>query len=414
MEYSLIELLFIKFPALQYRNFRLFLFGQSVSLVGTWMQRTAEYWLIYELTGSPFLVGLLGVFQYTPMLLFSLFAGVFADRFHKRDLLIFTQFIQMVESFILAGLWWSGNLVYWHIFLMGSILGLAQAFDNPTRQSFFIDLVGKKALSCAIGMNSTIVNLAKIAGPGIGGVFIYYFGAGACFFVNGLSFLAVIISLIKISVVNDYVRAKGKNIYNEIFDGLSYIYNNKTLFKVFLIMFVVCVIAQNSMVIIPIFAKDVLQSSVDGYSFLLMAMGLGSLVGSLFFAGKKIGGDEGRTLFKYALLLSGFLALTGLGRSFWQAGACLFGFGFFNMLFMATANSTIQLNSTNEYRGRTMSVYSLVFIGTTPLGNFLAGLATDNYGAAVTFLSCGLLTAVCIVLLFTHHRWRAVLHKLLP
>ncbi|MEQ8154094.1 MAG: MFS transporter [Clostridiaceae bacterium] len=388
------------FPALKHKGFRIFLAGQGVSLVGTWMQRAAQQWLIYELTKSPFIVGLVGVFQFTPMLLLSLLAGVFVDRFPKKKLLMFTQTVQMMQAFILAGLVWTGYIKYWHILILAGVLGLVHTFDMPTRQSFFIELVGKEDLGCAIGMNSSIVNMARIAGPAIGGLFLLYFGAAVCFFVNGLSFIAVLTSLWKIKSYNTNIRAGGKNILNEIGDGLKYIYSKEILLETVLSMLIVGTIAMNSDVIIPVFAKEVMKQKAGGYSLMLSAMGIGSLIGSLFFAGRKNVIFKKHNLFKIALFVSVFLIITGMLQNYYLSLVSLSGMGLFSMLFMATVNSTIQLNSNDEYRGRAMGVYTLVFTGTTPIGNFFTGIVTQKFGANISFITCGVLSAFLILLFY--------------
>ena len=394
---SLITPIVNRFPALKYANFRLFLAGQGLSLIGTWMQRAAQQWLVYELTQSPFLLGLVGVFQFSPMLLLSLFAGVFVDRFPKKRLIIITQAVQMTQALILAALVFTHTIEYWHILVMAFTLGLSHTFDMPTRQSFFIELVGKDDLKSAIGLNSSIVNVGRITGPAIGGLVLMWLGTGYCFLINGLSFIPVIISLFMIKSYNGTIRKKGENLFREVGEGLKYVYANKAIFNAVVLMFIVGTIAMNNDVIVPVLAKDVLHQDARGYSFLLSLLGVGSLVGSLVFAGRK-GDLLGRhTLFKSALCLGTMLIVAGLSQVYWLTMACLFVIGFFNMIVLGMVNSTIQLNASNEFRGRAMGVYSLVFIGTTPFGNLLAGTITEHWGPNVGFLACGALTVVLMV-----------------
>lgn len=398
------EKLLLKFPALKHKNFRYFLEGQCISLIGTWMQRAAQQWIIYQMTKSPFILGLVGVFQFTPMLLFSLFAGVFADRFPKKKLLMVTQTIQMIQALFLAVLLWTGYIEYWHILIMAGILGLAHTFDMPTRQSFFIELVGKEDLGCAIGLNSSIVNIARITGPAVGGLLLTYLGAGWCFFINGLSFVAVIIGLTQIKAYSVNVREKGKNVLHEIFDGLKYVYSKGILLEAIISMLIVGTIAMNTDVILPVFAKDALGQQATGYSFMLSAMGIGSLIGSLLFASRKEDIFKKQILYKTSLPLCIFLVITGCTHNYFLSLFSLAVVGLFSMIFMATVNSTIQLNSSDEYRGRAMGLYSLVFTGTTPIGNFLTGIITQNFGPNISFLTCGLTTAVLMILLYAIKR----------
>lgn len=385
------------FPALAHKNFRYFLAGQGISLMGTWMQKTAQQWVIYQLTNSPFILGLVGVFQFTPALLFSLFAGVFVDRFPKKKFLLLTQSIQMIQAFVLAGLVWSGKVEYWHILIMAGVLGLVNTFDMPTRQSFFIELVGKRDLVSAIGLNSTIVNLARITGPAIAGIVLSGFGAAFSFFVNGLSFIAVLIGLIKIDSYAVNIREKKENIVHDIKDGLKYVFSNRRLSNAVILMLAVGIIAMNSDVIIPVFAREVLHQQASGYGFLMSAMGIGSLLGSLIFATRRKGGFDDSMLYKSSILLSTFLVLTGFIHNYYLSLLSIAAIGLFKMIFMAMVNSTIQLNTSDEYRGRAMGVYTLVFSGTTPIGNFLTGTVTQNYGPNMSFLISGALTAVVIL-----------------
>jgi len=392
------------FPALKHKNFRYFLSGQSVSLIGTWMQRTAQQWVIYEITKSPFILGLVGVFQFTPMLLFSLFAGVLVDRFPKKRFLMVTQSIQMIQALVLAVLLWSGYIQYWHILIMAGILGLVNTFDMPTRQSFFIELVGKEDLVSAIGLNSTIVNVARIIGPAMGGVLLAYFGAALCFLANGLSFIFVLIGLHRIKSYNINIRLNNKNILHEITDGLTYVSSNGVILNAILSMLIVGAIAMNTDVIIPVFAIEVLKQQAGGYSLMLSAMGIGSLIGSLIFASRKDGGFGKRRLYQCAMMLSIFLVSTSFIHNYYLALLSLAAVGLFSMIFMAMVNSTIQLNTSDEYRGRVMGVYSLVFTGVTPIGNFFTGLGTQKYGPNFSFLICGSLCAVLMTSLFIKRR----------
>lgn len=401
---NICQIVCARFPALQHQNFRRFLAGQSISLIGTWMQRAAQQWVVYEITKSPFILGLVGVFQYMPMLLFSVFAGVYADRFPKRKFLLVIQVAQMLQAFVLAGLLWSGNIQYWHIFILAAFLGLTHTFDMPTRQSFFIELVEKEDLVSAIGLNSSIVNVARIIGPAVGGFFLSYFGAAVCFFVNGISFVAVIISLHSIKSYNANVRDKGKNILHEVTDGLKYMRSKSILLDAILLMLVVGIVGMNSDIIIPVFAHEVLQQQAGGYSLMLSAMGVGALIGSLIFASRKKVGFDREILYKSALLLSVFLVITSFVRSYYISLFSLAAVGLCSVLFMATVNSIIQLNTSDEYRGRAMGIYTLVFTGTTPIGNLFTGIVMQQFGASAGFLISGVLCAILISALIVVQR----------
>ncbi|MFT8315884.1 MAG: MFS transporter [Clostridium sp.] len=380
------------FPALKYKYFRYFLAGQCVSLMGTWMQRTAQQWVFYSITKSAFLLGVLGVFQFTPMLLFSLFAGVFVDRFPKKKLLLITQFLQMMQAFIFAILIWSGNIKYWHVLILAGIYGIVQTFDMPTRQAFFIELVGKDDLISAIGMNSTVVNIARILGPALSGIILLKLGSVFCFLINGVSFIAVLISLISIKSYYASIRKAKCNIIEDITNGLKYIKSQKIIFTAVMLMLVVGTFAFNNEVIIPVYVKEVLHKSAGAYSTLLTASGVGALIGSVKFASNTR--RKSNIIFISALILSMCLVIQGFVHTYYISIFILAIYGFFNIIFMASVNSTIQINSSDEYRGRAVSVYSLVLVGSTPIGNLFAGTIGEHLGANASFLFCGLVTLI--------------------
>lgn len=387
-----------KFPALGYKNFRYFIAGQGVSLIGTWMQRIAQQWVIYKMTGSAVSLGMIGVFQYTPMLIFSLFAGSLIERFPKKKFLISMQIFQTIQALILTILIWQNLAKPWHIMIMAGILGFINAFDMPARQSFFMDLVGKDAIHSAIGLNSTIVNIGKILGPAIGGYFLSEFGETVCFLFNTLSFLAVIYGLIKIDGFEEKRVPRKINILKDSYEGLLYVMKNKKILGVLCALFVVSTIAMNNEVIIPVFAREVLGLDSRGFSFMYSALGLGSLVGALKNASRKkavldlkiiyfAGGIIGLGLFTLSFVSIYFFVL-----------AILFIMGYATVIFMNFCNTTVQLNSNEEYRMRAISVYTLIFTGTTPLGNFLIGHITELFGVKISLMIAGLLTMVLLLM----------------
>ncbi|HOP62354.1 MAG TPA: MFS transporter [Spirochaetota bacterium] len=388
-----------RFLSLKEINFRYFLAGQSISLIGTWMQRTAQQWLVYSLTNSPFLLGLLGVCQFAPIMLLSLFAGVYVDRYPKKRILLITQTVSMLQAFIISVLVFSGYVKYWHVFILAGILGLSNTFDMPTRQSFFIELVGRDNVKNAIGLNSTIVNIARIAGPAAAGVIMAGPGIGFCFFLNALSYIFVIFSLLKIKAYAKNIRVKKQHILAEVSDGLKYIRNNGIVFYAILSMLVIGTFAMNTNVLIPVFAAEVLKQGPRGFSFLLSAMGTGALAGSLYFAARSRGEGRKNGIAIYSVILALALIAAGFATSYSLLLAVLVILGFFNMLLMGTANSTVQLNTSDEYRGRAMSVYILVFAGTTPVGNFITGTIAQSLGPAKGFIFCGLVSLLLMMLL---------------
>jgi len=384
------------FSALKHRNFRYFWFGQCISLLGTWVQRTAQLWLVYSLTRSPFLLGILGVFQFGPMLLFSIFAGPLVDRFSKKRLLIITQSILMIQAFILAALIWTGHVRYWHILVLAMIMGFVNTIDMPTRQSFIIEMVGKEDLLSGVALNSAIVNLAKIVGPAISGIAIASLGTASCFFLNGISFIAVLIGLFLINTREGTIRPKNHSVLSDTLEGLRYILTSPVLLRAILVMLAVGTFAMNSDVVIPVFAKEVVHKGASGYGYLLSAMGLGSLIGAILVSVRSKKRPGGKLLFISAVLECLSYIILGFIRDYGLSIVFLSILGFFSVVFMTTANSTVQLNSAGEYRGRVMSVYTLAFAGTTPIGNFFAGTVTEKLGANAGFFACGSVTILCI------------------
>lgn len=390
------------FAALRHRNFRYFWFGQCISLMGTWMQRAAQIWLVYTLTNSPFLLGLLGAAQAVPLLVFSLFAGAIVDRLPKRRLIIATQTVMLLQAFALALLTWSGRVRYWHVLALAVVLGITQTLDMPGRQSFFVEMVGKEDLMNAISLNSTIVNLAKIVGPTLAGIAMEKVGPAWCFFMNGVSFIAVIWGLFLIDVGDSKLERKDANVFRDVKEGLSYIWNSDALRTTAIILCIFAVFSMNINVIIPVFASDALHAGARTYAALMAVSGAGALIGALYMA--TMASKEGRRIKRIWLLRSAFtcsavqmlmifvrntaLALIGVGV-----------IGYINLTFNNMANSTLQVNSTDRYRGRVMSVYSLVQNGMTPFGNIFVGTVMQKMGGGAGFFACGLANAVCMGIL---------------
>jgi len=385
------------FPALKEKNFRYFWSGQCVSLLGTWMQRTAQQWLVYSLTKSPLLLGLLGVVQFTPMLFLSLFAGVFIDRFNKKKVLIVTQSILMLLAFILAFLVWTGIVQYWQILVLAGIMGIVNTVDMPTRQSFIPELVEKKSMINAIGLNSSVVNVARILGPALAGYVMVRFGPTLCFFLNGISFIAVIIGIILIKPSHSYIRKQSKNVFMDLKEGLKYIKSNKTILIAILSLFAVGTFSMNSDVIIPAFASVVLHKGATGYSILLSVMAVGSLIAALTVATRSKKGPSKKLIYWSSILVCLSQIALFFIHAYFISLIVLAFVGFFTIAFSASVNSIIQLNTSNAYRARVMSVYTLAFNGTTPIGNIFAGAIAEKYGPNFGFFGCGVVALIFMV-----------------
>ncbi len=395
------------FSSLKYKNFRNFWIGQWISLTGTWMQRTAQVWLVYTLTHSPLLVGILGVCQFLPMMLFTLFAGVFVDRFPKKKILLLTQTVFMLQAFILTALTYFHVVQYWHVLILSALFGLTQTLDMPARQSFFIEMVGRKDLMNAVSLNSTIVNLAKIVGPAISGIVIVKFGPVFCFFLDGLSYIAVLWGILLIHTPDLVVQRNHRHMLQEIKEGIQYIRKDRTLTSNVLIMAVVCTFAMNNDVVIPVFAKTALQKGAYAYTTLMSAAGVGSLCGALVMATISKKGVKEGLLFFDGLGTALLQMITAFTRQYWVCILLVAAIGWMNLTFINTANSIFQLKSSDEYRGRVMSVYSFLNQGSTPIGNFYAGTVMEHWGGGMGFLACGLTTFLLMIPVLAGKRHRA-------
>ncbi len=390
------------FSSLYHKNFRYFWFGQAVSLIGGMIQVTALSWYVYKITNSPFLLGLMGVFEFGPVLLLTLFAGVFIERFPKKKILIFTQSLFMLQSLALALFVYLGYTEYWIFASLAIVAGIGNSLDQPTRQAYVVELVGKGDLPNAISLNSTIFNLARIIGPAVSGLVMKYVGIAECFFINGLSFIPVLWGIFMISAPgNPQKKAPEKKIIQEIKGGVSYAFRNTKIFPTLLIMAVICTFAMNANVILPVFARDVLLGDEGTYSLLMSSLGLGSLLGALFMA--SVGKDiKSKNFLISTALAIGILQMSTLLflKSVWMIVVLLISTGFLMMCFLNRGNTRIQLNTDDNYRGRVMSIYVLINTGSTPVGNALTGLAMDTLGEKYGFFSNGLVAFVLTLLFF--------------
>lgn len=386
------------FSSLKHRDFRIFWIGQCVSLMGTWMQRTALIWLVYTMTDSPFLVGLVGVAQFLPMLLFTLFAGAVVDRFPKRKILIVTQSLLMLQAFALAMLAFFNSEQYWQLLLLCAFLGITTTIDMPARLSFFADLVSKEDVMNAVSLNSSIVNLARIIGPAVAGIVMMKFGAAVCFLINALSFLAVIYSLTRIETKDSVAPPQKRNMLEEVKEGLAYIKNDETLYLNAVFLAIVSTFAMNSEVIIPVFAKTVLGMGAGAYTKLLSAAGAGSLAGAVTMASLSKKGVRKWILLVGAAATLSVQVLMAIAWNYALALLFVAMIGFFNLVFLNAGNSIFQVYAPDKYRGRVMSVYSFLTQGSLPVGNFFAGTAMQAFGGWAGYPACGLTAFICLAL----------------
>ena len=387
------------FLSLKHQNYRYYFFGMCISTIGTWMQNTAQPWLAYSLTKSALLLSVVSALQFLPALLFSLFAGVLIDRLPKKRMLIITQSLSLVITFALWLLVKSGGIQYWHLLVTASLLGLVNTLDMPLRQSFVVEMVGHEDLMNAIALNSLTFNVARMIGPSIAGILMGTLGVSACFLINSLSFGAVLISLFFIHPVACAVpeQTERQGVFESIGEGLRYIRHNETLFITLLFMVVVSTFALNYGVTIPVFATQVLGLAETGYGFLMSALGAGALVGALFVAALSKSGPRRYILFFLPVLTGIVLILIGNTNSFLSTGISLAIGGFLFVSYLSTANSNLQIHTEDRFRGRVMSVYSLVVAGSSPIGNLFVGAADNWFGARMGFIASGIAVIVFIV-----------------
>ena len=379
------------FISLRHKNFRYYFIGMCVSTIGTWMQNTAQPWLAYTLTKSALLLSLVSALQYLPILLFSLFAGAIIDRVPKKNILIITQIGAMLTTLALAILTWSGKIQYWHLLITSSLLGIVNTFDMPARQAYMVELAGHDDLMNAIVLNAMTFNVARVLGPSIAGIVMAFIGIPFCFLANSISFGAVLISLFFIrSSTTATVRMKpNEGMIASIKEGLLYIRKSHIVFVTLIISLVVCTFAPNYAVTVPVFAKEILNQGETGYGFLMSAMGIGSLFGALLLATQSKAGPKKFFLYVVPVLVGIILVLVGHTSTYLLTAVTLAITGFLFVTYLSSANSAIQLNTADNFRGRVMSVYTFVNAGSTPIGNLFVGGIESWFGARMGFWASG-------------------------
>ncbi len=368
------------FASLKHRNYRLFFAGQLVSLTGTWMQNVAQAWLVYQLTNSPFKLGVVAFAAGVPALIFSLWAGVVADRTPKRRLLLFTQTGMMLLAFVLAADMFLGAVQWWHVAVLAFLLGVANAFDAPARQAFVVEMVGRSELMNAIALNSAMFNSARIVGPALAGITLAALGAAWCFVLNGVSFLAVIGGLALMDV-QPYVGAPAaESHWTQMREGLSYVWHQTTVRSLLTLVAVSNLFALGFLALLPAFAQDVLHIGTVGYGLLSTALGVGALAGALILASLGDHSRKGMMLTAGNLTVPVVVIALALSRSYHLTLALLVigGLGF--MTQNATANTLLQKIVPDGLRGRVMSVYMMVFLGFYPIGSLVAGAVAERFG----------------------------------
>jgi MFS family permease len=365
--------------AFQHRNYRLFYMGQSISLIGTWMQTIAQAWLVLQLTDSEAALGVVTMLQFLPIMLFILFAGVIADRVRKRDFLVFTQVLAMTQAAVLALLVLTDAVELWHVYVLALMLGLSNAFDMPARQSFAIELVGREDLMNAVALNSGMFNGARLIGPAIGGFIIAGLGVEAVFLLNAVSFVPVLISLSLMRKSEFYTpdrKPTKEPVFTQLREGISYAWKTPAIRMIMIVIALVGTFGYNFTVMTPLLVRFVLHEGSVALGFLTAAVGLGSLVSAIILAGRRSAGRS--SLFVGAAAFSVLLGGVALSTNLYLTLVLLLGVGLSGTIFATTANTSIQLAAPDHLRGRVVSLYMLLFAGSTPIGGLLMGLLADN------------------------------------
>lgn len=374
----------------RHRNYRLYFFGQVVSISGTWMQNVAQAWFIVQLTHSALAVGVLALCQFGPYALFGLLGGALADRANQRRLLIATQSTFMLSAGALAGLAISGHAAVWEVYMLAGVNGVVMVFDTPTRQSFTIQMVGRGELPNAIALNSSIFNASRIVGPAIAGALIAVAGVGVCFLINALSFLAVIGALGLMREAELYPVGRNQlkqNLWRGTAEGIAFAWRTPLLRSVLLMMLLIATIGINFNVLLPVLASATLRSGPAVFGVLSALFGAGALGGALTSA--SLGRASARALMFGASLFSAAELVLAPLRVVWAAALVLLVLGFAFSLYTSQSNTALQLNTPDRLRGRVMGIYGYVFIGTAPLGGLLAGWLAQVGGTQLAFFVAG-------------------------
>lgn len=378
------------FAAFRHRNYRLWFFGQLISMIGTWMQSTAQGYLIYTLTGSAAYLGYVGFISGVPSWLLMLYGGLVADRVPRRTLLIITQSCMMLLAFVLAGLVFSNLVQPWHILVLAFLLGVANAFDTPARQSMVVELVAREDLSNAIAFNSTIFNTGLVIGPAVGAAVYALTGPGWCFTINGISFLAVITALVMMRIELAPMPIYRGSALSLIAESFRYVRGNRLVLTLSLSVFIANIIGFGPITLLPAWAVSVLNGDVTTNGLLMSARGIGAVIGGLLIAAIASRGGRGKWWAASSLVLPismlAFALTRELALSLFLMG--ILGFGMVTM--MNNSNSIVQSIVPDELRGRVMGLYSLMFMGGGPLGALAAGTLADRTSEVTTFIVCAI------------------------
>lgn len=381
--------------ALRHRNYRLYFIGQGISLVGSWMQSVAIGWLVYRLTGSSFMLGLVGFASQLPSFIFSPLAGVLSDRWDRRRILTVVQVLAMIQAAVIAAMTMSGLIAPWHVVLLGAFLGLVNAFDMPVRQSFVVEILDNRTdLGNAIALNSSLFNGSRLIGPAIAGLLIAVAGEGLCFLVNAFSFIGVIWALASIRIPRREARGGEKKISAELKEGFLYAFGFKPIRDLLALVSMISFIGMTFPVLLPVFAARVLGGGSHTYGFLVAATGAGAMAGTLYLAARKSVRGLTRVIMVCLGVFGAGLLVFSWSRSILLSTAILAIVGFGMIVCIASCNTIIQTIVEEDKRGRVMSFYTMCFMGSAPLGSIIAGSLSSVAGAPLTVRGGGVLSLI--------------------
>jgi MFS family permease len=374
------------FAALKHYNYRLWFYGQMVSLMGTWMQSTAQGYLIYQLTGSPAYLGLVGFAGGIPALLFTLFGGVIADRISRRNMMVITQSFMLVLAFILAVLTYRNVVQPWHIIVLAFFLGVANAFDAPARVAIVTELVSREDMTNAIALNSTMFNIATVVGPSVAGLTYAAFGPAWCFTLNGISFVAVIVALILMRIKPVIETVRRASVFADLKEGLGYVFSHRLILSLIGSIGLVSIFGMGMMTLLPAWATDILHGNVTTNGWLVSARGFGSLVSALMLAYLGNRRFRGKLWTVGAFIMPAMLFIFSWIRWLPFSLVLLVAVGWSFMMVMNNSNAMMQSHVPDHLRGRVMSIYTLVFFGAMPLGSLFAGAFAQKFNAPLTVM----------------------------
>lgn len=381
------------FRAFNHRNYRLFFAGQGISFLGSLMQSAAQGWLVYRLTDSAFMLGLVAFTGQFPAFFIAPFAGILSDRIDRRKLILAADILQMLQAIVLAALVIFGAVKPWHIIILSSILGIANGFEMTTRHAIVPDIVNNKNnLGNAIALNSGMFNLARIIGPSIAGFVVAYYGEGMCFAINAASYIAIIYALLAMKLpVNKYGGTATRPM-NDLKEGYKYVFSFKPLRDIIFLMAFISLTGSSVIILLPVFARDILNGGPQMLGFLMAALGTGALTGAVYLASRKSIPGLGRVIVAALLVFGTAVCCLAFVSDKWPALFLLMAAGSGMMMHMASSNTLIQTIADDDKRGRAVSFYIMAFSGFGPIGNLIAGYAAKNFGVKITVLCAGFMT----------------------